>query len=301
VIFLQGGGACFDAETCLLNPANIGLDQRQPSGVGLDGIFDRERSENPVADWNYVYVPYCSGDVHIGDKQNVRVDGVFGTQQFRGRANLEAFLKRLVPTFANVDQVLLTGISAGGFGAATNWEFVQWAFGSKPVTMLDDSGPVMSSKYTPTCLTDLYIRYWGIDKTLYDFCGSDCSGVTDRPGAYVAHSAKVTHDLHGGLLESVSDSTIRAFNGVGVNNGANDCRGSLTGTPVAEAQFQEGLREFRETVKASSPNFSTFFPAGTQHTWLYDGSFYTGAVGNVKIVDWAADIIDGKTAAHVGL
>ncbi|HEX5660203.1 MAG TPA: hypothetical protein VFX59_23575 [Polyangiales bacterium] len=48
------------------------------------------------------------------------------------------------------------------------------------------------------------------------------------------------------------------------------------------------------------PNFGTWYPEGTQHTWLYGDSFYTGTIGDKKLVDWGRDILAGKTA-HVGL
>ena len=32
-----------------------------------DGIFNRLNPTNPIRDWNMVYVPYCTGDIHGGD------------------------------------------------------------------------------------------------------------------------------------------------------------------------------------------------------------------------------------------
>ena len=31
------------------------------------GIFDRSNPENPFRDFGVIFVPYCTGDVHIGD------------------------------------------------------------------------------------------------------------------------------------------------------------------------------------------------------------------------------------------
>ena len=80
MIYLEGGGACFDSQTCGANPDSVGSQN-----PGASGVFDRTRSENPVADWNYVYVPYCTGDVHMGAKKDGQIEGVSGTQQFVGR------------------------------------------------------------------------------------------------------------------------------------------------------------------------------------------------------------------------
>ncbi|HEY2736017.1 MAG TPA: hypothetical protein VGI70_18595, partial [Polyangiales bacterium] len=47
LIYLEGGGACFDASTCAQNPADI-AGQKASSA----GIFDRTNPDNPIADWN---------------------------------------------------------------------------------------------------------------------------------------------------------------------------------------------------------------------------------------------------------
>ena len=119
---------------------------------GGAGVFDRTDAKNPMADWNFVYVPFCTGDVHAGDKTNATVSGVTGPQQFVGYVNMTRYLARIVPTFPGLTKVLLTGVSAGGFGAAANYPQTARAFGSVPVYDLDDSGPPMEDPYAAKCL-----------------------------------------------------------------------------------------------------------------------------------------------------
>jgi hypothetical protein len=54
MIFLEGGGACFSADTCGSNPANVPTTAQKPANV--TGVFDRANTQNPVGDWNFVYV-----------------------------------------------------------------------------------------------------------------------------------------------------------------------------------------------------------------------------------------------------
>jgi hypothetical protein len=297
MLYLEGGGACFDSGTCASSPANI--SSQSPTATGL---FDRAQSANPVRDWNYVYVPYCTGDVHIGDASDVMIDGVTGKNQFVGRRNLEAFLNRIVPTFASADQVLLTGVSAGGFGASSNAEFVQWAFGTIPVTMIDDSGPAMSNKFIPICMSDLERTKWGLDNTILKLCGSDCPAGGDFSVDYAKHVAKLAASMSGaaGLIESNQDQVIRWFYGVGTDNGKNDCKGALVTTPMDAMLFEQGLLEYRMLMKDIYPTFSTYYPASTQHTWLGGASLYTQTTANVKMIDWVTSIIMGKPPGHVG-
>lgn len=38
------------------------------------GVFDLANPRNPVADWSFVYVPYCTGDIHSGSRTAARPD-----------------------------------------------------------------------------------------------------------------------------------------------------------------------------------------------------------------------------------
>jgi Pectinacetylesterase len=66
VFYLQDGGACFSAETCAPERGlyRTRIDEG-PTGEG--GVFDFADARNPFADYSIVYVPYCTGDVHIGN------------------------------------------------------------------------------------------------------------------------------------------------------------------------------------------------------------------------------------------
>ena len=294
MIYLEGGGACFDSQTCGANPDAVG--SQNPAG---GGVFDRTRAENPVKDWSYVYVPYCTGDVHMGANDAGQVEGVTGTQHFVGRLNLKAFMERVVPTFASAEHVLLTGVSAGGFGAASNAAFVQWAFGDVPVTLVDDSGPTFSSKFLPKCLTDKYVKYWGLENSILDDCGKGCSASEDYSTQFLDYTASHAENRSSGLIESDQDSVIRGFYGIGTNNGANDCQGVLLLTSMSAQDFLAGLLDYREHVK-KYPGFGTYYPSSTQHTWLGGNGFYTSQAGNVKLVDWFTGVIEGKPPVHAG-
>ena len=118
MIFLEGGGACFNAQTCSANPAHFGKSELVNIFVpaeGTNGIFSRIDTNNAVADWNMVYIPYCTGDVHAGSAPNATVPGVAGTQQFVGYTNVTQYLSRIVPTPGMIGGDLKIGrIPAGG-------------------------------------------------------------------------------------------------------------------------------------------------------------------------------------------
>jgi len=153
VIYLEGGGACWDYGNCfgiVTTSFHLGgYDEGSFTSLFAEVyksllFFDRDNEKNPTADAHYVFVPYCTGDVHSGDAV-VELEGLFPwekeTIHFKGHHNMKRYLTRLAPTFQDVDRVIMMGASAGGFGALLNWSAVKAAFPGKRLDVIDDSGP----------------------------------------------------------------------------------------------------------------------------------------------------------------
>jgi hypothetical protein len=314
MLFLEGGNACFNAETCLGgNPSSFSeadfhdlVTTSWNSAAGAYsanvGIMDRTNAANPVKDWSYVYVPYCTGDLHAGNNVVV-VEGVSKKpQEFVGYVNVGLYLDRLVPTFSKATQVLLAGMSAGGFGAALNYGQVAKAFGSIPVSMLDDSGPFLENPAAATCLQNEFRSLWGFDKTVEVACGGDCTNASSFFLDYVEHVIKAYPKAAFGLVDSIDDARISLLAGFG----ANDCKSF---TPVSASVYGAGLLDIRSKL-ASESNYGEFLFPGTKHTSIQDPSFFTqtstegGDAGTdagpgVLLTDWVAQLVAG-TAANVG-
>ena len=96
VFYLQDGGACFSAETCA--PENDLYQTSVTEGpVGEGGIFAFADERNPFADYSVVYVPYCTGDVHIGTRTRKYAPGL--TVHHNGYVNGTAALDHLAAAF----------------------------------------------------------------------------------------------------------------------------------------------------------------------------------------------------------
>jgi hypothetical protein len=301
MIFLQGGGACFNSLTCAMNPSSFGMSDFTSfvSSMGSGGLLDRTNAANPVADWNFVFVPFCTGDVHAGNKRDASVPGVSGAQQFVGYVNMTRYLARIVPTFPGLTQVLLTGVSAGGFGAAANWPQTARAFGSVPVYDIDDSGPPMEDPYVPKCLQQQWATLWGFDKTILAECGADCPDPTNYTLDATIHALKAYPHVPMGLVEDTDDEVITLFYGFGQNN----CAGTID--PVSGAMFTAGLLDSRMKLTAYS-NFGSFIFQGTAHTSLGGTTTYdtvsasSGDAATVQLSDWVTTLVGGGTVTEVG-
>ncbi|MDC0720829.1 pectin acetylesterase-family hydrolase [Nannocystis bainbridge] len=179
VLYLEGGGACWDEATCYTMNASAHVadgygeaefaaefDPQLPK-VATAQIFDRDDPMNPFRDMSYVYVPYCTGDMHGGD--NVVTYGERTTMHVGG-ANLRAYLERIVPTFADAGRAYLVGASAGGYGSTFHWWRVQAAFGDVRVDLVDDSGPPLDPPYLAKELSDTWRTQWNLAASMPPDC-----------------------------------------------------------------------------------------------------------------------------------
>lgn len=133
IIHFAGGGACWDGVTCS-EPFNfwraikVGMTHNLNSyyipkasdriPFFLGGIFS-DKAKNPLHDWNVVYIPYCTADLHAGEIVNTYLSPDQDTISIHhnGKNNVAASLDWAYQTFKNPAKVIVTGESAGGYGA----------------------------------------------------------------------------------------------------------------------------------------------------------------------------------------
>ena len=279
-IYLEGGGACFDRITCALNDPNF-TEAEFDAGVattGQSGIFSMG-AENPVGDWNMVYVPYCTGDVHGGSATDVTVSGVTGPQQFVGHENMKRYLDLVQPNLETPDRVLLTGVSAGGFGALVNFAEVADRFSSSRLTLLDDSGPIFyDDNVFSSEISASFVSLYNFPDALPSDAG-DLFETDGLEGIYSYYADRYPSATFG-LSSYLEDSTIRFF----FEGGQPD--GEITGQ-----EFADGLRDLRMKLPE---DWATYYASGDDHTFLRVTSRFTSTSAGVALNDWLADLLDGQ-------
>ncbi|MCB1896691.1 MAG: hypothetical protein H6945_14495 [Zoogloeaceae bacterium] len=132
IVFHTGGGACWNGLTCAssLGPArgtyNIAPTETAETLQEAGGILDADDPANPFRDWTKVYIPYCTGDVGWGNVETgYTVIGAGGLPasfviSHRGYANIRSvsqWLKAYAQSNGAPDQVLVAGVSGGGYAA----------------------------------------------------------------------------------------------------------------------------------------------------------------------------------------
>ncbi|MEM6734102.1 MAG: pectin acetylesterase-family hydrolase, partial [Myxococcota bacterium] len=257
-MYLEGGGACFNSLTCLQNPSSFGPTDVSSTVDTLSfGLFDDANVDNPVAGWNAAYVPYCSGDVFAGSREGVAVPGVSGTQDFVGARNVSAITDLLATRYSDASRVLLTGSSAGGFGAAFNYDRVATRFAPTRVDLLNDSGqPFAFGDALSSCLAAQWFDLWGIEfPSGCTTCGADQEGIF----GYAQYITDTYPNADFALSSYTEDEVIRFFFAFG-----KDACEPMDFTPISGVAFSSGLFDIRTGLD----RWATFYATGSDHTFL---------------------------------
>jgi hypothetical protein len=236
-------------------------------------ILDRS-GQHPFADYNLVFVPYCTGDVHSGDHVATYTSG--SNQKVihhKGRANLQVFMRRLGATFADSEKVVVAGSSAGGFGVAINYDVVRAYFPRAQGYMLDDSGPILVGDDVPAKLRDTWISTWGLQPLLTARC-PECS--TDLSAMLSHHASDYPHDRLA-LLSYTEDSVIRTFLGL-----------------RSAAQYEMNLSTLATKFYDPRETARYYYVAGSGHTFLLNPTS-TIAQG-VALPDWLTAFVSDDPA-----
>lgn len=287
VVFLEGGGACFNGISCndVAHQGGFGAGELADFAAYAEsgGLLDRDDPANPVAGWSYVFIPYCTGDIHAG----ANPDGVGGRNQV-GYGNVTRAVQLVADRMgSSLGQVLLTGQSAGGFGAAYNYDQVATIFGEVPVDLLDDSGPPLSNMYLTPCFQDMVRTAWNLDATL----PADCEDCVDADGGGLIHlvdfvSAKYP-DRRFGVVSSLADNVIRLFYGFGYP----DCDNPMV--PMEGEVFAAGVAELRDDILAPLANARAYTIDSQEHVWTND-PLGEVEVDGVTLSAWIDALVTGE-------
>jgi hypothetical protein len=277
LIYLEGGGACWSAETCyaLQTAANFssGYSAADFQTESTDttylaapgGFFDRTAAANPFKDYSYVYVPYCTGDIHGG---TVVTQLGTNTAHFVGYNNFTSFLDRIVPTFPTVDRVVIAGSSGGGYGAVLNALQTQSAFGSVRVDVLDDSGTFMPTDVNAegNGNISLAMTAWN----LASIAPADCTTCVSDPSTLYGYFATKFPTHRAGLLSYTQDSVLPSYYG------------------ITTAQFTTGLDEDLTQQFAPNANLKAFVVGAAGHVLFFDPTLTTN---NVTLQTWVTQMV----------
>lgn len=272
LVFLDGGGACWNALTCFA----LGSAAAGPYGAAqlaadveaqrAGSLLDRTAPGNPFAGFTFVFVPYCTGDVHAGNAVRT-YPGAPRPWHHRGAANLEAAFGWLASGLPAPSRVVVAGSSAGGFGSLHAFDLARTTWPSAKGYLVDDSGPPLDE--IPQATVDAWYQEWNMGEVVTPLCGAACQ--QDLSLAFPALAARYPADRLA-LLSSTQDTVIRWFFG-----------DLATLTPMDAATFESGVRGLAAAMEELGSAHAFVVPGAT-HTMLAGPAAFTS--GGVGLFEW---------------
>ena len=281
VLFFQGGGACFSAETCSFTSGTY----KSTTGPTDDpttrgGMFDFDDDRNPFADHSFVYVPYCTGDVHIGDATTEYSPEV--TVQHKGYVNGSAGLDHLVATFPDATEVLVMGESAGSIPSPLYAGLLADLLPDAAITVIADG----SGAYPDVPGVNATIAsQWGTVNIIPDWPESADLAPEEWsiPGLFVQsgrHAPDIVFTRH----DYAFDETQVFFAG-------------LAGTPPDQLVTLIDANE--AMIEQAGVELDSYIDGGSLHTVLGNERFYSDEVDGVTFLDWVTQLVEGTPVDDV--
>ena len=164
LIYLQGGGACWDDFCLAFQTANEGIPEA--------GILNRSLDVNPFQEWNVGYVPYCDGslfcgDIDVDEDEDGQID-----RYHRGLINLSAAFDAIHNDYPSPERIVLTGMSAGGYGIVLSGALARLLWPGVPIDIIADGGIGLGNPDDTDFITDI-LNQWGIVDWIAPIC-ADC-------------------------------------------------------------------------------------------------------------------------------
>lgn len=306
MVYFDGGGACWDSNTCVtgqLTPL-AAYTPEAPKTLRKQGLFDTRNRDNPYRNWSMAVIPYCTGDIHWGSRDQDYTDftgavtGVPGgtvTLHHRGFDNFlyvrdwlrhryakkpvfDSVLFKRPPQFGRsaIKKLLVTGSSAGGYGALFAYPHLKQAFPkAEGYMMADGSSGVVSDALLQQALRQPDDR-WGAENNLMtDIPGMN--GIFNLPtelfsqGLYSALAEYYPQDRFS-QYTTVFDFVQALFYNISLNQNNLPVWSAVTPEVYGAWSSQAMGKTFATTVY---PNYRAYVGPGCNHTVLrFNDDFY---------------------------
>jgi hypothetical protein len=297
LIYFNGGGACWNHATCVDSLAlNAIPDQRSTynpsinetnSPIDAGGIFDDSNRKNPFRHWTKVFIPYCTGDLHIGSNDMIYRD-LLGTIpgsngyvkiQHRGFDNFMAVREWLKVHYGAKKhapkKLLVAGSSAGGYGASINFPYLQAAFPSAQTSLISDAAAgILSAGFVDSAFT--FDQAWLVENTLAplfsQFLGhySADSLNADMMGALASSYPNSRFAQYSTAMDAVQVLFYKMSDQIDQGNLNPSTWGLTTADYLYFLEWNGRMVTSYEELAAGLANYQYYIADGTEHTVLTD-------------------------------
>lgn len=290
VVYFFGGGVSITEETSKRGKEFYAVDMTAQDFVAQGGIGSNA-DENPFKDWNFVIIPYATGDFHTGTREfKYTENGKEKTIYHQGYKNYSLLMKSVLEYVKESNTLLVTGFSAGGFATSLLADDVINYFPKATnVTVCVDSSLLLYDGWKKSA-TNL----WKAPKEISDRLSSN---------NIVLDSLTALHKKRGDQVKilfdcSYRDDTLQQYQAY-INYGKmekNKENGDL---------FQKDLKDMVNGLQANIPNVGIYIwdykadpsTKNTQHT-IISSDFLVKLEEEKSISDWIIDAVNGAVKTY---
>jgi hypothetical protein len=288
LIVLDGGGACFDGDTCNCMPDANGVCMNLDAGIFRIHFGEAQSDDGrdwadtrfgqtaffagPTSsfnrNWNVVHIPYCTGDAHGGHavRDYIASDGTHINAHHDGYENVTRDLGVIQSLFPRPSRVAVYGASSGGLGVDCNIGQIRATFPQGKMYAFNNSGLPFEFAFTPG-VSDA-ARTWGIwHPGEGGLVVADTCPIQAPPGATVWDVSDVESfnrlhlpDVRKALTDDYSDDVMQFF--ACLLGAATDPSGTTCAGAVANILNDVADR----VITATEPNYRVYYHTGTCHS-----------------------------------
>lgn len=291
LVYFQGGGACWNAETC--DPEgdptySLDVDDSDNPQHHPFGIFDVDNARNPLREHSMVMVPYCTGDVHLGDRSatyTVDCDSQPSrevTVHHRGYANATAALEWVYAHFPEPAQIVVAGSSAGSIPSPFYAQLLADWYSEADIVALGDA----AGSYRRDPASDANpILSWDLLDVVQRHPGY---GDFDAASLGFADLYIIVGEQHPELrllqFDAADDGVQQFF---------------LDLAYEGESLVRHAIADNRAEIRARVASFRSYLAGGAEHTILGREAFYSYEVNGALFSDWLAAGLAGEPLTDV--
>jgi hypothetical protein len=302
LVYYQGGGACWDGNTCATQAGAFDddVDAGDNPGNTTTGLGDANNVNNPFRDWNAVFISYCTGDIHWGDNA-LSYSGLFGTFSIlhKGYQNAKVVEKFAREHFVNPDEVFVTGSSAGAYGAVFHGTLLHEVYPASKFNVVGDAG---NGVVTPGFIANYLNQSWQVQQHLPTYIPSLNTDITQLTIADLYIAGATYYESRGSRYGQYTT----AYDGGGGSqtffynvmvNGVLDNANWWHST----CDWNTTMLENDADAFAGAPNnYRSYVGPGSRHTIYGSNRVYTETHGVPQtFVSWLNDMRSGGTWNNV--
>ena len=290
VVYFFGGGVSITEETSKRGKEFYAVDMTAQDFVAKGGIGS-DVDTNPFKDWNFVIVPYATGDFHAGTAEfKYTENGKEKTIYHQGYKNYSLLMKSALKYVENSDSLLVTGFSAGGFATS----------------LLTDDVINYFPKATniTSCVDSSLLLYDGWKESATNLWKSP-KEISDRLSTnnIVLDSLTALHEKRGNQVKilfdcSYRDDTLQQYQAY-INHG------KMEKSKANGDLFQKDLKDMVHGLQTNIPSVGIYIwdykadssTKNTQHT-IISSDFLTKLEEDKSVADWMIDAVNGDVKTY---